>query len=340
MSPLSKAGSKTVKPVVLSAVLALLISIPAWGGQYITSIFILIFLYTAIAQMWNLLGGYSGLISLGQQSFVGIGGYALAMASQVYKLPVVWGFAAAGVLSVLFAFLTSFPIFKMKNVYFTIGTWIVSECLRVFFLIWPFVNYGTGYNISATYRMSPGLIYYISMAIGLCSVALVVFLLRSKFGLSLMAMRDNESAAEIRGIELYKTKLKCFLISSFVTGIAGSALYLNLAFIQPNAAFSIDWTVSMVFIVIIGGIGTVEGPIVGAILFVLLRQYLYSFPGFSMLLLGVVAIVIILIAPRGIVGYLNKRFGLDVFSVRRHPSGARPVLHFLKGDRKDAVGDQ
>jgi branched-chain amino acid transport system permease protein len=94
MSPLSKAGSKTVKPVVLSAVLALLISIPAWGGQYITSIFILIFLYTAIAQMWNLLGGYSGLISLGQQSFVGIGGYALAMASQVYKLPVVWGFAA------------------------------------------------------------------------------------------------------------------------------------------------------------------------------------------------------------------------------------------------------
>lgn len=310
--------TRAIKPIALIAMLALLITLPLWGGDYVTSVAILVMLYMALGQMWNLLGGYSGLVSLGQQSFVGIGGYSLAMISQVYRLPIVWGFVAAGVLSVLFALLTSFPIFKMKNVYFTIGTWIVSELLRVFFLIWAFVNYGTGYNISATYTMSPNLIYYISMAVGIFSVAAVVFLLRSKFGLSLMAMRDNESAAEVRGLELYKTKLKCYLISAFVTGIVGAALYLNIAFIQPNAAFSIEWTVSMVFIVVIGGIGTVEGPIIGAVIFVLLRQFLYSFPGFSMLILGIIAIIIMLVAPRGIMGFFKKRFGWDIFSIRRH----------------------
>ncbi len=324
LSPDGRLSSRrAVKPIILAASIALLISIPAWGGNYVINVMILVLLYTSLGQMWNLLGGYTGLVSLGQQSFVGIGGYALAMLSQVYKLPIVWGFLAAGVLSVVFALVTSIPIFKMKNVYFTIGTWILSECLRVIFLIWAFVNYGTGYNISATYTMSPSFIYYISLAVGIFSVAVVSFLLRSKFGLGLMAMRDNEAAAEVRGVELYKTKLKCYLISAFVTGIAGAAMYLNLAFIQPNAAFSIDWTVSMVFIVIIGGIGTIEGPIIGAIIFVLLRQFLYSFPGFSMLMLGVIAIIIMLVAPRGIMGFFNRRFGWDLFSVRRHLGGSR-----------------
>lgn len=320
--------AKTVKPIVLAAILVLLISLPYWGGAYVMNVTLLVLLYMSLGQMWNLLAGYSGLVSLGQQSFVGIGGYALAMISQVYRLPIIWGFAVAGVLSVLFALVTSVPIFKMKNVYFTIGTWIVSECLRVFFLIWAFVNYGTGYNISATYTMSPSVIYYIGVAIGVVSVAYVAYLLRSKFGLALMAMRDNEAAAEVRGVELYKTKLKCYLISAFFTGIAGAAMYLNIAFIQPNAAFSIDWTVSMVFIVIIGGIGTIEGPIIGAVVFVLLRQLLFSFPGFSMLILGVLAIVIMLVAPRGIMGYLNRRFGWDLFSIRRHKDGSR-LFKFL-----------
>ena len=308
----------TGKRIALAAILVLLISLPFWGGDYIVNVTLLVLLYMALGQMWNLLAGYSGLVSLGQQSFVGIGGYALAMISQVYKLPIVLGFVVAGVLSVVFALVTSVPVFKMKNVYFTIGTWIVSECLRVFFLIWAFVNYGTGYNISATYTMSPNVIYYIAVGVGVISVVFVTYLLRSKFGLALMAMRDNEAAAEVRGVELYKTKLKCYLISAFFTSIAGAAMYLNIAFVQPNAAFSIDWTVSMVFVVIIGGIGTIEGPIIGAVIFVLLRQLLYSFPGFSMLILGVIAIILMLAAPRGIMGYISKRFGWDIFAIRRH----------------------
>ena len=313
-----------IRSIVILAIVAFLALLPAWGGDYIVNIFLLIMLYMSLGHMWNLLAGYSGLVSLGQQSFVGLGGYALAMISQVYKLPLALGFLVAGVVSVLFALIISVPIFKMKNVYFTIGTWIVSECLRVFFSTWKFVNYSTGYNISATYRLAPAVIYYVALGVGLCTTAVVWLILRSRFGLGLMAMRDNEPAAEIRGVQLYRTKLMCFLISAFLTGITGAALYLNIAYIKPEAAFSIDWTISMVFVVIIGGIGTMEGPIVGAIIFVLLRQYLYSFPGFSMLILGVVAIVLMILAPKGIMGYLNGRLGWDLLSVRRH---IRPVIN-------------
>jgi len=90
-----------------------------------------------------------------------------------------------------------------------------------------------------------------------------------------------------------------------------------MAYIKPEAAFGIDWTIAMVFVVIIGGIGTIEGPIVGAVVYVFLTQYLYSFPGFSNLILGVIAIILIIVAPKGIMGYLNERHNLNAFPIRR-----------------------
>jgi len=141
-----------------------------------------------------------------------------------------------------------------------------------------------------------------------------------------MAMRDNEAAAETMGIELYKTKLKCFLLSAFVTGIAGGALYLSIAYIQPFAAFSIDWTVAMVFMVIIGGIGTLEGPIIGAIVYVVLKQFLYGYPGISMIILGVLAVAIILLAPKGIMGTLHDKYGFEILSSRRRSKDVEPTV--------------
>jgi branched-chain amino acid transport system permease protein len=142
-----------------------------------------------------------------------------------------------------------------------------------------------------------------------------------------MAMRDNELAAEVMGIELYKTKLVIFLISAFITGMTGAVLYLNISFIQPYAAFSIDWTVAAVVIVIIGGIGTMEGPIIGAVVYVILKQFLYDFPGISMIILGVIAILIILIAPKGIMGMLHGKFGWELLSPRRSVKNVRQVIH-------------
>jgi len=308
---------KKIRWIILIVSAVVLGTLPFWGGDYVINIFTLILMYMAIGEMWNLLAGYAGLVSLGSQAFIGLGGYSLAIISQQLKLPFLLGFLLAAVVSVLFALLISVPIFKMKDVYFTIGTWLVAEALCVFFQTWSFVNYNVGYNITVARRLSGAAMYYIAFGVGVIALVAVVLILRSKFGLGLMAMRDNESASEIRGVKIYKSKLICFLISSAITGVAGSALYLNLSYIKPTVGFSIDWTVSMVFIAVIGGMGTIEGPIIGAVVFILLRQILYNFSGFSMLVLGIIAVVMILVAPKGIMGLINKNKEFDLFGVKR-----------------------
>ncbi|MCL1896493.1 MAG: branched-chain amino acid ABC transporter permease [Clostridiales bacterium] len=307
----------TKKRVVIVAAVIAAALLPAYGTNYAISVGILIPLYISLGQMWNLLGGYSGLVSLGQQLFIAIGGYTLALVTQAYGLPIFLSFFIAAGVSVAFALVISFPIFKLSGVYFAIGTWIVSEALLVFFRNWKFVNYDAGYNITVAYKIPMAHLYIGALAMGLGSVALVYSIMRSRLGLALMAMRDNESAAEVRGVKLYRTKLICFLISSVYTSLTGVVLYLNITYVDPGAVFGIDWTVSMVFIAVIGGLGTIEGPIIGGAVYVILRQYLYNFPGISMIILGAVAVGIILLAPRGIMGFLNDRFGIEVFSVRR-----------------------
>ena len=309
--------SQTIKLVVFAAIIVILFLMPFWGSSYTLSVGVLIFLYMSLGQMWNLLSGYTGLTSLGQQSFIGIGGYAIAIATQVYKLPIGVGFVFAVVVGVAFALVISAPVFKMSGVYFTIGTLIIAEALYVFFVNWGFVNYGIGYPISAAYGISMTVLYWLSLIAGLGSIVLVIIILRSKLGLALMAIRDNTSAAEVRGVKIFRTKLLIFLIAAFWFSITGCLLFLNQAYIVPSSAFTIDWTIAMVFMVIIGGAGTIEGPIVGAVVYIILRQYLYEFPGISNIILGVIAIVLIIIAPKGIMGYINNKFNLDIFSIHR-----------------------
>ncbi len=313
--------------IILAIIVVLLITLPLWAQEGVMMIVLLIMLYMAVGQMWNLLAGYAGLVSLGQQIFIGLGGYSLAIITEVYHLNFLLAILIGGVVSGVFAIVISQPIFKMKGIYFAIGTWVIAEALTLYFLNWSFVRYGVGFNIRTTYDMSITYLYFLSLIVGLGSAVLVYIIMRTKGGLALMAMRDNELAAEVMGIELYKTKLAIFLVSAFVTGVTGGVLYLNISFIQPNAAFSIEWTVAAVVIVIIGGIGTMEGPIVGAVIYVVLKQYLYNFPGISMIILGVIAISIILVAPKGIMGTLQAKFGWEVLSPRRSPKDIRKMVY-------------
>jgi branched-chain amino acid transport system permease protein len=212
----------------------------------------------------------------------------------------------------------SIPIFKMKGVYFTIGTWIVAEAIAIFFTNWAFVNYAEGFTLSITYKISYELLYWIALILGIGSIVLIYALLRSKLGLALMAIRDNEKAAEVRGIKVFKTKLMCFLIASVFTGVTGVVIFIMDPYVKPFNAFGISWAISMVFIVVIGGIGTIEGPIVGAIIYIVLRQWLYKFPGISMIILGAIAVAVIMLLPKGVFGTLHERYGIELFSVRRH----------------------
>lgn len=294
-----------------------LATVPIWGSQYLTALGLMFLLYVALSQMWNLLAGYSGLMSLGQQSFIGLGGYTLAALSVNHGVPLWAGVLMGGAVSLLFALVISLPLFRTRGVYYAVGTWIIAEALGICFSNWSYVRYGMGLFIQPAYKVPLYQIYYAALVVGLGSVILVYAILRSKLGLGLMAMRDDEEAAQITGVEVFRCKLYCFLIAALVTGLAAGVLYVQQIFIQPYKAFSIDWTVKLLFIVIIGGIGTIEGPIIGALIFVILQQIFSEWLKVGLLLLGGVCIAVMLVAPRGIAGALQERFGFEVFPLRR-----------------------
>jgi len=312
-------GSKALnsKRIILGILIIALATVPVWGTEYLILFWMLFCLYLALSQMWNLLAGYSGLISLGQQGFIGLGGYTMAVLSNYYGVPIWISVVMGGVFSGLLALFMSLFIFRMKGVYFAIGTWIFAEALMVWFSNWSYVKYGMGLFVKVTPAPTMNTLFYAAFIMGVGSIVLVYALLRSRLGLGLMAMRDNEAVCESLGVAVFRSKLFCFIIAAVVTGITSGVLYVFQVFIQPYKAFAIDWTVILVFITIIGGIGTIEGPIVGALIYVLLSQLLAEYMSVSMFILGGIAIVVILTAPKGIMGNLQSKIGFEILSPRR-----------------------
>jgi len=325
---------KVGKYSALAIILILLATLPLLNNSaYLVSLVTLIMIYMALGQMWNLLGGYAGLLSLGMQAFIGIGGYSLAVLSVDYGMNIFVAVLIGGALSVLFGLAVSPALFKMTGVYFAIGTWVIAEALMIFFSNWSVVKYAKGIMIKTVYHLSGTQIYYIAVVLGIASVLIVFLIMRSKTGLSLMAMRDNPGAAEAMGVKIFSTKLKCYMIACFITGIAGGVMYINLANITPSASISTQWTIAMTFMVIIGGIGTMEGPIIGSVIYVLLTQYLYNFPGSAMIILGAIAVIAIMIMPNGIMGTIHNKTGFEILSPRRTLSPS--IKDILRGSASD-----
>jgi branched-chain amino acid transport system permease protein len=273
--------------------------------------------YLALAVLWNLLAGYAGLLSLGQQAFIGFSGYTVAVLTGYYGLDPWVGVLAGGISAVLLALLMSVFIFRMRGVYFAIGTWLFAETLRLGFGNWAYVNYAAGLFIKPETPIGMNTLYLAALAMAVLSVAGAYAVLKSRIGLGLMAMRDDEDAAETMGVNVLRTKLLCFLAAAFFTGLTAGLLYLFQVFIQPYEAFSIDWTVKLFFMVIIGGIGTVEGPIVGAFIYVLTSQLLSEYGALSTILPGTVAVATMLAALGGIMGTLKEKTGWVLLSHRR-----------------------
>lgn len=268
-----------------------------------------IFLYITAGEMWNLMSAYAGMTSLGQQAFIGLAGYSMAVVTTVYKLHYCVGLAAGAAVSLGTAALLALLLLHMRGMYFAIATWVAAEALGTFFTGWKYVNQGAGMSLTIVPYPRVGELY--PMALILCAAALVstVLLLRSKLGLGLTAMRDDTSAAASLGVNVGRSKLTVYLIAALFTALAGAVFFINKGTIYPDSGFSISWTISMVFIVIIGGAGTVEGPVVGAVVYVLLYEYLAHYPGWSNIILGAFSILVILFMPNGIVGFVRGLAG-------------------------------
>jgi branched-chain amino acid transport system permease protein len=313
--------------LVLSlAAVALLVSLPAWGDAAWMRLIVEIAYYLALAQSWNLLAGYGGLVSVGQQAFVGLGGYAMVFLTVMLAVPPLLALPLGGLAAAIVALPTALVTFRLRGAYFAIGTWVMAEIFRLLVAQDFALGGGTGMSLPVSVIMDVGksralrelILYYIALAIG-CGSVLVVFLwLRSRQGLALTAIRDSTAAAASIGINNGRTKLAVFVVAAFLTGLVGALAFIEKVRISPNAAFSlIDWTANVIFIVVIGGIGSIEGPIIGAVVFFGLRGLLADYGPLYMILLGLIAIVVMLVAPRGIWGLVSRRFGIEFFPVQR-----------------------
>lgn len=308
--------------LVSSLVIVLLLSVPLWGSSSLMRTLVEFIALLTLAQMWNLLAGYAGMVSVGQQAWIGLGGYALIALADDLQVNMFLAVFIAGLIAALISLPTAWIIFRLRAGYFAIGTWVVAEVFRLLVAgrtEWLGGGLGRTLASAGSFERSQReyLTYWLALLIGVGAVALVYCLIRSRLGLGLTALRDSESAASGLGVNTARIKLLVYVICAFVTGIVGGLVYLNVLRITPDAAFSVQWTAFMIFIVVIGGIGTVEGPILGAIIFFVLREYLANFGGWSLILLGLVAVVLMLVAPKGLWGLLRDRLHLELFPVRR-----------------------
>ncbi|WP_299366865.1 branched-chain amino acid ABC transporter permease [uncultured Tateyamaria sp.] len=308
--------------IIAALALIVLALAPWWAGRADLRLMGEIFLYLSLACLWNLMAGYAGLVSVGQQAFVGFGGYMLFALTIFGGLHPIAAILLAGVLAAALSVPVAALIFRLKGAYFAIGTWVVAEVFRLTFAQISALGGGSGTSLPVGIVKSladgrsarEALSYWLALGAAVTVMACVYLFLRSRRGLALTAIRDSETAAAGLGIDIWRTKLEVYVVTSAFTAVIGGLLFLQKLRISPDAAFSVnDWTAFVIFIVVIGGIGTLEGPIIGTLLFFLLRETLADFGTIYLMVLGAVAIVIMLKAPKGVWGLVRDRYDLELF---------------------------
>jgi branched-chain amino acid transport system permease protein len=209
--------------------------------------------------------------------------------------------------------------FRLRGGYFAVGSWLVAEVFRLAFSSSSYLGNATGMFIRPARSVDPWLVYYVAIGLFIAIVGLVVAMLRSRAGLALMAIRDAEDAAAGLGVHVWRLKLIAFVVAAAGTGLVGALLAVYTPFVQPDAAFAIKWSAEASFMAVVGGIGTVEGPILGTAIYVVLQNELGGRGEIHLIVLGAVSILVMLLAPRGIAGTLRDRLGWTLFPLGRRP---------------------
>ncbi|MDB3936149.1 branched-chain amino acid ABC transporter permease [Granulosicoccus sp.] len=314
--------ASTVATLVAIGVLAVLIAAPWWAGRADLRLMAELFLYLSLASLWNLMAGYAGLVSVGQQAYVGFGGYMLFALTMFTGVHPVAALGMAAVLGALIAIPVATLVFRLRGAYFAIGTWVVAEVFRLSFAQVSVLGGGSGTSLPAgvVKSMASGrearesMSYWLALGLVVLVVSCVFLFLRSRKGLALAAIRDNELAAGSLGINIWRTKFAVYVVTAALTSMVGALIFLQKLRISPDAAFSVnDWTAFVIFIVVIGGIGSLEGPIIGTLIFFALRETLADLGTVYLIALGLVAIIVMLKAPRGLWGIIRARFDIQLF---------------------------
>lgn len=304
------------------AAILVVASMPWWAERATIFLAVEMLAMLALAQMWNLLAGYGGLLSVGQQGFVGLGAYALVVFGLQAGINAFLVIPLAGVVGAVAAALVAPLLFRLSGAHFAIGTWVVAEVFRLVVANLPFVSGGSGVSVARTVMGMDidtriGLTLWWALALGAGATLAVYLLLRSRWGLALVAVRDSERASQSLGVRVGRIKWAVWVAAAAGCAMTGALLFITKLRVAPDPAFSIDWTTTMFFIVVIGGIGTLEGPIVGTIAYFLLREWLADLGSVYLITLGVVTMVVMLFFDKGLWGLVARRTGWRLFPVQR-----------------------
>jgi branched-chain amino acid transport system permease protein len=283
-----------------------------------TAVMVQAFIVLTMASMWNLLAGYAGLVSVGQQAFVGLGAYfvlilALHGTSPFAALPV--AAIGCGVAALPLWWLVS----RLRSGYFAIATWVLAATIMLIIEKFSSIGGGTGMPLPGLAGIDPKLLtaytYWVGLAVTVVALVGIYLLLRGRLGLVLTAIRDDEVAARSSGARVGLARMLVFVVAGAGCGAAGALLAISQLQVQPGAVFSVQFTAEMAFVTIIGGLGTIEGPILGTAVYMILQQALASYNAWYLIILGLVAIVVTLFARRGIWGLVDTHLNLRLFPV-------------------------
>jgi len=320
-------ASRTAVGVVVLLAIALAFG-PSFLGAGATDRLTALFIYIILAAMWNALAGFGGLVSVGQQAFFGLGAYFAIRLADAGLDPFV-SLAVAAVLVGVVALPLSFLMLRLGGGEFAIGMWVVAELAHLLVNLDTLVRGETGTSLislnvydTVTRRNT---IYWLALGAMLALLGVLFVLLRSRTGAAIQAIRDNESAAASVGVHVLGTKRGLFVLAALGAGMAGALWLATSVTFQPKSFFSVQWTAYMIFMVLVGGIGTFEGAIIGAVIFFLVETWFGSAGVWYLVGLGAAAVLFSLLLPKGLWGAVESRW-----SLRLLPVGYRLKLPSLK----------
>ena len=300
-------------------VLVVLLTIAPWifPAQW-TSTLMNFFILVIMATMWNLLAGYAGMISIGQQAFIGLGAYA----TLYFALKGINPFVTIPLSTIICAAIAvpvTYLLFRLRGGYFAIATWVVSDTALLVIGAVAYLGGGTGKLMPGLQNLSPTetahYSYLATWIVAFIVVTSTYLLLRSRLGLVLASIRDNEVAARSAGANVQSARRLIFIIAAAGCGAAGAVLAISQPFIQPSSVFSLQWAAEMLFVSMIGGLGTIEGPIIGSVIYFALQQSLQQYGVWYLIIFGSLAIVVALWQPRGLWGAFRDRFHSELLPV-------------------------
>lgn len=296
----SKTRNSIISWIVIAAVVIGLVLVPQLTTNSGTlSLLFLILIFVILSQSWNILGGFAGQISLGHAAFFGIG--ALVMrALWIGGMEFFIAMPIAATVAALCALIVGIPTFRLRGAYFSIGTLALAEALRLTIAnVLPTVSTMPA-RLIASFDMAQR--YYVALAVALFTMLVAFLLVRSRWMLGWLAIREDEEAAQATGVPLLWHKLAASCISSFLAGLAGATFSYQQVSYYPNSVFVASWTFDPVLIAFIGGVGTLIGPVIGAIFFIAVREQLViTLPSLHPIIFGIMFILIVLIFPGGLV---------------------------------------